>query len=1260
MSSVYTVVSGDTLSEIALRFYGDGSLFPILAAANGIQNPDLIFPGQVLRIPDISTGPRLPAVYVVVEGDTLFDIAARFYGDGNKFPIIAAANGIANPDLIHPGQILTIPALPGEQPPPPPPGPISFRILRPPDLVDLHCTSKGCRLEHAPNEVFHTVVEGDTLFDLAAHFFGDGNRWPEIAAANHLPNPDLILPGEVLLIPGLGGPAGPPKLVAVDENSHLVVRFGSQHLFEFATPTEGNPPPQPPPADVPVPTLAAGESRVVFAIAPGAEIEFTATGVLAALRTLRLRVAPLALPRLGEGEVLPPELAVAPTRPADDVTAIEAPFRLIVSPSSRGAFTHETVVSAAPDDAARVELWHTRLAVRTQVDGVDVVDESNADQRIVRALWTRDDDSPAPPGPGFLGSLEPGERRAIVRQSADQTIMSPVDPATRIVPRPLDVDRFYLSAAGAWIDWRAEWNELDYRNHPPSLLAYRHLAPMGRDAYVRTEKLGFLFPFGHLAKLVKVTERRVGPEAKPVARLFQRTFIVLREPHRHYVGRDLPFTDVLLEPQVTPDLNPVANPAAPFIPAKGTESFRWKITGIDHVGAPFVATTPLVFVSVEAANQANIGLIDSLWDSIGPLDLGGQDVAMAPSDIRGDTTIRVQDLTLDGIVDLAGFTSTPKTRRAVVVLPALEAVNRGTATKGVKYVQGFVDNGFQAGDKAQVFLELESPTTLGFADGSDRGGGFVEPSVGIRSVSRTLGAIGATPSPALAQGNFDPAQFLQGVTPKLFGMFSLLEILETATLGEAPKLIGEQLGFLAGLDRDFARLKEALAQAITTLDHDIAHAAHAGSATVSTALRGDIATALAGLAAGPGDVIALLTQVAAGQDVDFGPKLAELRNALGGLAAVRANNALPTSIRSAIDKRLTAIDVALAIAGGDLQALRKTLAAAFASSTIRYEWRPPLKPWKDVFLPARDGLSIAVEIRMADNGAPHSDVTAQLRSFALQLMPGEPLMRLQFSRMGFRVGTGRKAEVEVVFDKLEFLGILGFVDKLRELIPFDGFADPPYVDISPQGATAGFTLALPSVAVGVFSLENIALSADCRVPFLGEVVTVGFGFCAKEAPFRLTVMAIGGGGWVALRLSPAKLVMLEVGLEAGACLSVNLGVASGSVSVMVGVYMRLEDDKGQLTGYFRIRGEMDVLGLVSASITLELALTYHFDTGKLVGRASIQVEIEVLFFSASVEVSCERQLAGSKGDPTLKMIMPPTAGGEDMWNKYFAAFAIGG
>jgi nucleoid-associated protein YgaU len=48
----YVVRPGDSLFAIAQRMYGDGRLWPALFAANADQigNPNLIFPGQVLRV----------------------------------------------------------------------------------------------------------------------------------------------------------------------------------------------------------------------------------------------------------------------------------------------------------------------------------------------------------------------------------------------------------------------------------------------------------------------------------------------------------------------------------------------------------------------------------------------------------------------------------------------------------------------------------------------------------------------------------------------------------------------------------------------------------------------------------------------------------------------------------------------------------------------------------------------------------------------------------------------------------------------------------------------------------------------------------------------------------------------------------------------------------------------------------------------------------------------------------------------------------
>jgi LysM repeat protein len=61
--------------------------------------------------PPAAEAPEPPAArtYTVESGDTLWAIAERYYGDGSKYQAIADASGIPNPDLIQPGQVLTIP-----------------------------------------------------------------------------------------------------------------------------------------------------------------------------------------------------------------------------------------------------------------------------------------------------------------------------------------------------------------------------------------------------------------------------------------------------------------------------------------------------------------------------------------------------------------------------------------------------------------------------------------------------------------------------------------------------------------------------------------------------------------------------------------------------------------------------------------------------------------------------------------------------------------------------------------------------------------------------------------------------------------------------------------------------------------------------------------------------------------------------------------------------------------------------------------------
>ena len=51
------------------------------------------------------------------------------------------------------------------------------------------------------NKKYYVVQKGDTLWAIAKRYYGNGNQYPKIVQANNIKNPDLIYPGQKLLIP---------------------------------------------------------------------------------------------------------------------------------------------------------------------------------------------------------------------------------------------------------------------------------------------------------------------------------------------------------------------------------------------------------------------------------------------------------------------------------------------------------------------------------------------------------------------------------------------------------------------------------------------------------------------------------------------------------------------------------------------------------------------------------------------------------------------------------------------------------------------------------------------------------------------------------------------------------------------------------------------------------------------------------------------------------------------------------------------------
>ncbi|MGV3623967.1 MAG: LysM peptidoglycan-binding domain-containing protein [Archangium sp.] len=177
MSTTYTIRSGDTLGGIAKRF---NTTVAKLQQANGIANPNVIYAGRTLTIPDSysstpshnnSSNSGVSQTYTVKSGDTLSGIAGRY---GTTVAALAAKNGIRNPNLIHVGQRLIIS---GGSSAPAPSAPTGG------------------------NSGTYRVRAGDTLSGIAGRY---GTTVSALASLNGISNPNLIHVGQVLRIPNGG------------------------------------------------------------------------------------------------------------------------------------------------------------------------------------------------------------------------------------------------------------------------------------------------------------------------------------------------------------------------------------------------------------------------------------------------------------------------------------------------------------------------------------------------------------------------------------------------------------------------------------------------------------------------------------------------------------------------------------------------------------------------------------------------------------------------------------------------------------------------------------------------------------------------------------------------------------------------------------------------------------------------------------------------------------------------------------------------
>jgi hypothetical protein len=894
-------------------------------------------------------------------------------------------------------------------------------------------------------------------------------------------------------------------------------------------------------------------------------------------------------------------LLLVPRPPADTATALELPYRMLLSPIEEARWQH---LDDPVAHRGRTELWHTRMRTSEGDKGPDGISK-------VRALWSPDyprkdfsivddEDHPRP----FRVSLKAQDRQSLVKLMAGYDEWA--DDGTRFTPRSSRARRLHLTSLGSLTDVEGSWEVLP---DGVDLEQWRHLASLGRDAYVRVVYRGYLLPFGHNAALFRVTERKFesleGDREKRIAVLRQRQFIIVRrrvvdyggEGHVHD-GRGFPFRRVEILTRITPDLKDpgvgkstlvadegdqiyggeITNDKAfwPMIAAASGDAsdFPFEVLATDIAGERVAFSMPMLFVSKEANKQKSAEVRRSYNKAVAErrkAELDGATICYAlfqPGD-KGDPRLPTATMTFAaGEVKKLGATRPnfyPETDAALVgIKPIQKLLGQPDAVVDVAYPGVFKKDGFAGKNRGGLFLKvIDHEHTLAFGGGeaakTDAIGGLAAPGMSILGLSKLMGPVSGQPPADMSDraqvedklkdvigGTFNPADFFKGA--KILGGVDLAELLGSVpglTDAKVPKLLSRELP--------------------------------------------------------PGAPDRVEASFDWETEVDQSDK--------DKLIIPRANRNQPTKLH--------------------MHGLVTT----------------PLK----------------------DPTAAMSTATAELTNFKVNLFG---FIVLWFDELRFAASAGQKPDVTVGIhpgdqpgeEGVAFGGPLEFVNELRNFVPANGFSDPPSLSVTPSGIAASYSLNLPVIGVGIFALKGASLGAGFSLPFDATPASVRFNFSERQHPFSLTVSMLGGGGFFALSVSSHGVQEIEAALEFGAATSINLGVASGGVEIKAGVYFHWKQvsEKGsvELAGYVRLHGELCVVGLISASLTFNLQLAYLKENGtsSVWGEATLTIEVEIVFVSFDVAVKCRREFAGGQADPKFIKLIPD----EPTWAEYCDAFAVEG
>jgi hypothetical protein len=1042
-----------------------------------------------------------------------------------------------------------------------------------------------------------------------------------------------------------------PVLVIDDraQPALLVVGFPSQTIFEEAF-FDSSPPPVPKPAppdpnpdNIPktpsnpgsVQFRLGGESRLVFKVPADARIPYTVAGLLD-WSTFELAVSPIADVPSGAT----PNTSLPIKEPEATETTLQLPFRLHLSPTHDAAWQHDPNLVK---HAGRVELWHTRLATR---DANGEAQQLSADNQIgLRAIWSPDYQpgglvpSPGTSGLSPLPTIAPmdiADRHQIVVLTAAFDGYA-VNSYRRFVPTPIEATMLMLSPLGGWLRSAGVWD-------PPTKIRPRiEYIPIGVDHILKGRELEVAVRPGIDQIEVENPDVDVRPDA-------QKAFL---DPERMALN----LYD--LDPKGKLDLSQWTHIAAQGRDHYVRLVYEGRLKDLGHraslvkvterrfeespSGVPVAYLRQYMYVVVKEPEKyyPNEGLAD---------------------DGRGMPLRRVRLTTLVTPHIEYPYESKPYHGRPAVTDQSFWVmVNK----------QDFLFHGY-AEDLAGNRIDFQKP--LIFVPNSETD--FASIDTAIKSerarISASITGQKVTFAERLPDG--DPAAGKDNTSlvtetiyfenegpsgdaffkPRIFAADVHLPAVEALTGSTACTSIRLTADYLAKGFGDAANQTGTFAEIVS-------HNAAVSGDLSRTVLGSAFSAVQAGGFSTPSLDIVCLTRGA-------GP--------LGGkIADAMSNTFDPKQVfKAGLATLFGTFDLANLLPGSgsvDDRAPKMQVRREGTNVITDLDWRSPIDAKSSVgiidFVPRGNPTALKVHAVITKDlagGAGTFALDGALNDFSIVFLAS---LEIKFTAFTFASRSGSKTDVNVHLDNdspIVFKGDLSFVEGLRKIIPPGVFGDGVSIDLiqNPLGVKAGLSIGLPPATVGVFALKNIGFSAGLTIPFLTGKPVVDFGFASRDKPFLLAVMIFGGSGFFHLELDTDGMRLLEAAFEFGATAALDIGVASGDVHIMAGIYFKMEKKQlgapngeqmvSSLSGYLRCGGSLCVLGIVRVSVEFYLCFAY-FEVQKAKGSATLTVEISIACFSKSIELTVERSFGGKGGDPTFAQSMDTPA----LWAEYADAFA---